>query len=203
MINLATSIDIDPNFSIYNLVDRVQRDSTELRSRRAMSLISYEIENATLIDGAPNRIFSSFQTLSRFLPQVERYTRMSTVAPEIYVFGIPDVADLPNVSNITYVPLTPHHQLAREWFLISYGPKYYSALATEELSQMTDPDHERVFRGLWSFELSMVSTLHEWLCGIVGISPQISQVNDDEHDYHNQVKLMSNTIGRLLDRVHI
>jgi DICT domain-containing protein len=202
-MNHIMSVDVDPNFSVYNLVDRVQRESTELRSRKAMSLISYEIENATLVDHAPNRIFSSFQTMSRFLPQLPRYRQMANISSEIYVFAINDVGDLPTIPNIRYVPISVDHQLAREWFLVSYGPAYYSALATEELSQMTDPDDQRKFKGLWSFELNMVSILHEWLCGVVGVSPLLSQATDSQHDYENQVKLMSNTIGRLLDRIHI
>lgn len=199
------NIDIAPDFSVYYLVDRVYRESTEVGSRRVMSLISAEIENATLFDSADNRIFSSFQALSRFLPQAERYRLMARTASEIYVFGIPDVpaGRLPDIPGVRYVPLKPEHQLAREWFLVSYGPRYYSALATEELTQMTDPDEARRFRGLWSFELAMVSTLHEWLCGVVGISPHISQATDGHHDYESQVKLMGNTIGRLMKRVDI
>ncbi len=202
-MNNALNVDIDPSFSVYRLVDRVQRESTELASRRTMSLISAEIENATLLDGADNRIFSSFQTMSRFLPQAERYHRLAKTANKIYVFGIPDIKidQLPQIPQVRYVPLEPHHQLAREWFIVSYGTNYYSALATEELTRITDPDDERQFRGLWSFELPMVSTLHEWLCGVVGLSPQLSQAEEGNHDYQNQIKLMGNTIGRLMKRI--
>jgi DICT domain-containing protein len=197
------NVDIDLNFSVYHLVDRVESKSAVLQTRLMMSMISAEIENATILDGAPNRIFSSFQRMSRFLPQAERYARMAEHTREIYVFGIPDVDTLPDIRGIYYVPITAQHQLAREWFLVSYGTKYYSALATEELTQITDPDHERRFKGIWSFELGMVSTLHEWLSGVVGFSPMVSQAFDMQHDYPNQVKLMSNTIARMMKRMEI
>jgi DICT domain-containing protein len=199
------TVDIDPNFSIYHLVERVQRESTDIASRRAMSLISAEIENASIYDGADNRVFASFQVMSRFLPQARRYAQLAQTASEVYVFGIPDVplAELPKIPNVRYVPLQENHQLAKEWFLVSYGPNYYSALATEELTHYMDPDDQRQFQGLWSFELRMVSTLHEWLCGVVGISPQMSQAQDEQQDYHNQIKLMGNTIGRLMKRIEI
>lgn len=201
-----TQIDIDPTFSVYGLVDRVTRESTTLRSRKAMTLISHEIENATLIDKAPTRIFSSFQRMSRFLPQQKRYAQLAQHAQEIYVFGVQDIPEyqMPDLGhNVFYVPLRPDHQLAKEWFLVSYGPDFYSALATEELTDIDDPDHLRQFRGLWSFDLAMVSTLHEWLSGVVGLSPRLSQANDDVHDYENQVKVMASTIGRLLDRLSV
>lgn len=197
------TVSIDPQFSVYHLVDRVKRESAVLRSRRAMSLISAEIENATLLDNAENRIFSSFQRMSRFKPQIKRYTQMAANADTVYVFGVPDTTDLPHIPNLYYVPIAPTDQLAKEWFLVSYGPQYYSSLVTEELTDIDDPDHLREFRGLWTFELTMVSILHEWLAGIVGIQPQISQAQDGIHDYPNQVKLMSNTISRLMERVEV
>ena len=194
---------IDPTFSVYGLVGRVTQESTLLQSRRGMNAISHEIENATLVDGASTRIFSAFQRMSRFLPQVERYRQIAARSEEVYIFGIPDIEarQMPKIAGLKYVPIHPNSQLAKEWFLVSYSTDYYSALVTEELSEMDDPDHEREFKGLWTFDLAMVSTLHEWLASMVGIDAQISQLDDMQIDYEAQVKRMSNTVGRLVGRI--
>jgi DICT domain-containing protein len=108
-------INIDPQFSVFRLVQRVQAQNTPLRHRRTMSQVSYEIENATLADSARNRIFSGFQYMSKFTPQVKRYTQMAAKAEAVYVFGVPDV-EPPAIANVTYVPLSPKDQLAKECF---------------------------------------------------------------------------------------
>lgn len=191
---------IDDTFSVYALVERVMHDNITLSTRPAMSAISHEIEDATIIDGAHTRIFSSFQLMSKFLPQIKRYEKLAENAAEIYVFGVMDVDSLPDIPRVNYVALEPHQQLAKEWFLVSYGTDFYSALVTEELTSIDDPDDQREFKGLWTFDLAMVSTLHEWLAGLMGISPQISQMRDNDHDYENQVRLMGHTIQRLMQR---
>lgn len=197
-MNARIETHIAPDLSVYRLIARVAGNSTSLHSRRGMSFISHEIEDATMIGGEGNRVFSSFQRMSRFLPQVGRYVQLAEAASEIYVFGIMDVPELPQIRNVHYVPITPDHQLAKEWFLVSYGTPYYSALVTEELSDMNDPDPEREFIGLWTFDLPMVATLHEWLCGVVGISPMVSQMSEGRHDYENQIRLMGNSLVRLM-----
>jgi DICT domain-containing protein len=190
-------VDIDPSFSVYGLVGRVMKENILLQSRKGMSLISREIENTTLIDNAQTRVFSSFQRLSRFLPQIDRYRQLAERAEEVYVFGEPDIATLPDIKNLRYVPIKPDSHLAREWFLISYGKDFYSALVTEELTHIDDPDDQRQFRGLWTFDHAIISTLHEWLAGLVGLSPHISQLNE-EPNYPRQVQLMSHTISRIV-----
>ncbi|MFZ4813219.1 MAG: DICT sensory domain-containing protein [Phototrophicaceae bacterium] len=198
---LKQDIAVDPSFSVYGLVDRVSKQSTVIQSRYAMQVISYEIENATLKDGARTTIFSSFQRLSKFIPQVERYTQLAAQSQRTYVFGIPDVDVLPAIPNLYYVPLKPYDRLAQEWFLVSYGADYYSALATEELSHIDDPDDQRKFRGVWTFELDMVTTLYEWLAGVVGISNQVTDMDQVSHDYAQQIKRMGNTANRLTARI--
>src|SRR5689334_15527417 len=147
-------VSIDPAFSIYKLVDRLKNQNTILRHRQSMSEVSYEIENATLLDGAHTRIFAGFQRMSKFVPQIPRYTKMALQAESVYVFGIPDT-ELPSIPNITYVPLEATDQLAKEWFLVSYGIDYASALATQELTRIDDPDEQRQFNGVWTFNVSL------------------------------------------------
>lgn len=163
------TIVIDPEFSVYHLVERMTT-KTLLNHRRTMSFISREIENAGILEGAQGRIFSGFQVMSKFLPQVERYTRLAQVSESIYVFGVRDI-DPPTIPNITYVFLEAEDQLAKEWFLIAHGEDYHSALATEELTHLTDPDELRQFRGFWTFDREMVKILEEWLSSAVDATP--------------------------------
>jgi hypothetical protein len=191
-----SEFNIDPAFSVYRLVQRNNKNSV-LNHRRTMSIISYEIENASLVDDASTVVFSSFQRMSKFLPQEARYRRLADIARHVYVFGVPDT-DLPEIENVTCVPLKPEDQLAKEWFLVSYSEDYFSALATEELTDIDDPDPERIFKGVWTFDLSLVSILHEWLSGLVGL--RFEQRTFESHDLDNQLRLMGNTIGRMAVR---
>lgn len=193
-----SDFNIDPKFSVYSLVKRSLRDKSVLNHRRTMSVISNEIENATLIDNASTVVFSSFQRMSRFLPQVERYRQLAAKSKHVYVFGEVDV-ELPKISNLTYVPLKATDQLAKEWFIVSFGRDYFSALATQELSHIDDPDKDRVFKGVWSFDVFVVGILHEWLSGIVGL--RMEQRLEESHNYLKQAELLSNTIGRMSVRL--
>lgn len=188
---------IAPDLSVYGLVERIQQHSTILNHRRTMSVISYEIENATLLDGTQTRIFSAFQKLSRFLPQVKRYRQLAQTAESIYVFGIPDITP-PQIPNIHYVYLKPTDQLAKEWFLVSYGREYASILATEELSSIDDPDDQRIFKGIWSFDVSLTAILEQWLTNSVDAPALLIQ--EDEHNHTQQQQLVQNILARLNQR---
>jgi hypothetical protein len=184
---------IDPKFSVFGLVKRSLRDKAVLKHRRTMSVISNEIENATLLDDASNLIFSSFQRMSRFLPQEQRYRQLAAKAKHVYVFGEMDV-EVPRIANLTYVPLQPTDLLAKEWFIVSFGRDYFSALATQELSHINDPDSQRLFKGVWSFDVFVVGILHQWLSSIVNLR---TMGLEEAHDYLKQAELISNTMERI------
>lgn len=191
---------VDPTLSVWRLVERVEKRSTILNHRRTMNLISYEIEDVTLVDHTATRIFSGFQVFSKFLPQQKRYREMAQHAESIYVFGVPDI-EPPAIPNITYVALDRYDKLAKEWFLVSYGQGYASALATEELTDLSTPDEQRIFKGLWTFDLSLVAILDEWLANTV--SAQIlNPIDENAHNNASQVRTLNNTINRMLGRIH-
>ncbi len=191
-------ISIDPSFSVYKLVGRAAENAL-LNHRRTMNIISNEIENATLLDGAQTRIFAAFQFYSRFVPQIERYTRMAKSAEKVYVFGIPDVK-LPAIDNVEYVPLKPTDQLAREWFLVSYGPTYASALATEEQTRLNgDADSERLFRGIWTMDVSLTAILADWLSRSIGLMPQ--GIAPETVDLRQHNIFVSRTASRVMRRL--
>ena len=189
---------IGSDFSVYDMTKHSLRDVSIVNGRRTMTIISNEIENSTLIDGAETVLFSAFQRFSRFKPQIKRYRQLATQAKHIYVFGVADT-ELPPIDNITYVPLREEDQLSKEWFLISYGPDYFSALATEELTHIDDPDHQRKFKGAWSFDIAVVSMLYDFLAQAVNLRGVPNPRQNANHT--RQAQLLSNIIGRLSIRV--
>lgn len=182
----------DHDFSVWQLVSRVEQTSILLNQRRTMNIISHAIEDVSLSDGVPTRVYAGFQRMSRFLPQQERYTRLARVASPVYVFGIPDVKLKP-IPGITYVHLARHSALAREWFLVSTGARYSSALATQEQTHIDDPDELRQFKGIWTFEMSIVSLITQWLDHVLDARP----VDTEKLDLFSQRMLMNKTITRL------
>lgn len=157
---------IDGNFSVWGLVQRVKSRSAVSNHRHTMNLVSYTIEDVTLVDKEKTRIFAGFQRFSKFMPQINRYTRMAEVADMIYVFGVPDI-EPPAIQGITFVPLERFDRLSREWFLVSYGETFASALVTQEITDTGTLDEKRVFEGLWTRDPSLVEILDQWLARTV------------------------------------
>ncbi|NDJ60417.1 MAG: hypothetical protein GYB67_04780 [Chloroflexi bacterium] len=187
---------IDPTFSVYRLIERVESGSMLVNQRRTMSLVSHEIEDASLHAKTPTRIFAGFQYYSRFMRQVKRYTRLAEKAESIYVFGVPDV-ETPSIENLHYIRLRPDDHLVNEWFVVSYGAHYFSALATRETTDITMPDRERRFEGVWTFDPNMVSILTEWLTSTVDAYPLPVQT----HDYKAESDALSRSILRLTNHM--
>jgi DICT domain-containing protein len=160
------SITIDPTFSVYRLLQRINQEPVVLRSRPVMTRISYTIEDATRLNAARNRIFAGFQRFSKVLPQMQRYQEIAAFAESVYIFGVPDV-ELPALEKVTYVPLENNDFLSKEWFVISAGPTFNSALCSNELTHIDDPDSQRQFEGLWTFNKEMVDILQGWLSSAV------------------------------------
>lgn len=191
-------VNLPPGFSVYNLVQRVQEQSTVMFNRQTMTDISHELEDVTLKDGAQTRIFSGFQYMSNFKRQIKRYERLAARAESVYVFGVPDV-EMPAIDNLTYINLPKQHQLAREWFLVSYSKSFASVLATEETSPAGAPDDQRVFKGVWSFDVSLTDVIEEWLSNIVDARELL--ISEDEHNARAQRALIRNMMDRMSGRI--
>ncbi len=185
---------VEPNLSVYTLTRRIPDKRHFIHHRRTMSLISREIENASILDRAHNRIFAGFQVMSKFLPQQKRYEQLAARAESVYVFGIMDVIP-PPIPNVTYIQLDPHAQLAKEWFLISYGDSFMSTLATEEQSTLDMPDDERIFHGAWTFDGEMVEILNDWLSSAVNALPL--HIDPGQRNAVRQIDIMSHIMGRM------
>lgn len=186
----------DSHFSIWDLVRRVETRSALVNHRRTMNIISHEIEDVTISGHESGHIFAGFQYLSRFLPQEKRYRKMAEYADAIYVFGVPDV-DVPDIPNLHYVHLSPGDTLTREWFIVSYGPNYASALATHEpKTSIYDPDELRMFKGLWTFDKDVVAVLYQWLVNVLDLRDVVLSDNPD-YDHQRQVMAVNREIKRL------
>ncbi len=72
------------------------------RSKPAMVRVSHVIEDVLRRERLPARLYSGFQRLSLFLPEVERYRRLAQSCERVVVWGIAD-ADIPTVPNVTIV----------------------------------------------------------------------------------------------------
>jgi hypothetical protein len=194
-MNAVTTI--NPTFSVYKLIERVHRETTLIKHRQTMTYISNEIENTTILDGAQTVMFSGFQRMSKFCRQVKRYEKLARRAQAVYVFAHFDVEPPTLPDNVRFVALRPDDQLVKEWFLVSMGVDYASALATEELSHIDDPDHMRRFRGVWTFNHDMVAILHEWLLNEVG---ERTHTTLPQESSRKQLYYVSQIIARMQDR---
>lgn len=184
---------IHPSASVYGLVRNSTQDRTVIHHLNTMLRISHEIENAVLIDNIRARIFSGFQRISAFLPQVERYQKLAQKAENVYVFAYMDTTP-PPLLNVRYIPLEKDHQLIKEWFLVADAPNYFTALVTEEVTSASDM-RGRNFRGIWSFDEEMVTILQSWLSDLVGVQPL--DFSATRRNYQNQANIVGNIATRL------
>lgn len=166
-------LNIDPAFSVWGLAQRVRTGSTLLNHRKTMNLMSYAIEDVTLVEREQTRVFAGFQRFSRFVPQAKRYMQIAKLAQMTYVFGIPDITP-PPIPGITFVPITAQDRLAREWFLVSSNDSFACALVTQEVSSEVARDSERIFEGILSFDVRLVEILDEWLVRTVNAHVPLS-----------------------------
>ena len=189
-----TEFHIDPNFSVFQLVQRKRSKGISVSHLPVLQEISQEIENASLIDHANNILFCGFQQLSQFEPQITRYQKLAQECEHIFIFAVPDI-EIEAIENITFVPLDPRDQLAKEWFIVSYGHDYFSALAAEEIIDGMVLEDEREYQGIWIFDLRMVEILYDWLCRKVGLDPE--HIEQSQEIFRHELTMMEKTLSRV------
>jgi len=188
---------LDTEFALFPIVDDLDIRRLFAHYRGALKTISHQIEDAVLNGGVYTRVFAGFQKFSFFLPQLERYRELARVADGIWIFGIPDVP-LPPIPGVTYMPITVEHALTQEWFLVVNSPEYFSALVAQDLSGFTVPDEDRRFRGIWTFDGTVVGRLEEKLSEVIELRP--SEVyNGHQRDYRRQLNQLTASAGKLID----
>lgn len=192
---MAVELNINLNASVYGLLENTSDHRETINTVHTMRTISHSIEDTVMHERLPVRLFSGFQRMSSFLPQVKRYERLADAAHSIYVFGEMDV-NPPPITGVHYVPIKANHQLAREWFIVAETRDFFTALVTEELPGQDTLDPDRQFKGVWSFDEEMVGILEGALSSWVGLPPK----NDQDRDaiaYRDTVEIMGNMVHRL------
>ncbi len=187
---------LDPHASVYSLVHNDTNNQKMLNNVGMMNLISREIENTVIRDHVPSRIFSSFQRISSFLPQRNRYEKLAVHAEAVYIFAYFDTVP-PPIVNVHFVPIPHNAQFAKEWFVVAESANFFTALVTEEIDSPDDPRAQRMFRGFWSFDEEMVMIIQQWLSNLVGISPLDYGDNRTHVNYQTHISVMGNVISRL------
>lgn len=192
---MAVQININLNASVYSLLENTSDHRETINTVHTMRTISHSIENTVVNERLPVRLFSGFQRMSSFLPQIKRYERLADAAHAIYVFGVMDVSP-PAITGVNYVPISEEHQLAREWFIVTETRDFFTALVTEELPGQDTMDPNRKFKGVWSFDEEMIGILDGALSSWVGLPPSEAPQRD-QNDYRDTVEIMGNMIHRL------
>ena len=191
--------DIELDFSLWPVVDRWETSYLFANYKGVLTTISHEIEQGLKRTGTQPRLFSGFQKLSLFIPQVKRYRRLARSAGHIWVFGIPDVIP-PKIENVTYVYLTQRHALSKEWFIIVDGQDFFSALIAQDLSGFAVPDPQRQFRGVWTFDDELVLTLQQQISIAIGVPPQ-TRKEIGPRNYSRHLAAISQSASNLVDRL--
>jgi signal transduction histidine kinase len=187
----------DPTLSLFDIANQWNVRRLFANYRGALKTISYEIEDTVINGGVYTRIFAGFQKYSYFLPRLERYRELARTADGIWVFGLPDV-HLPVIPGITYVPLTEQHRLVAEWFLVVDAPEYFSALTAQDLSGFDDLPSHRRFRGVWTFDDTLVNHLQVTLSKVLNLPP-LTMVEELPRDYRYQLRQLAISTGHLVD----
>jgi len=190
--------DVDPQFSVFRVLNRSKKHFSILYHTETLKFISHAIENMMFDINSNFPIFVGFQRFSHFLPQIKRYHEIAEHVHHVYILGVAD-AELPEINNLTYVPVSEEAQIAKEWFLLSYGRDFFTALANEEIVSQSN---KREFVGIWSFDQNLVSILYEWLNNEVGDRYDHQNIYKHhapkwKHQNENLNKIMLNVIRKI------
>lgn len=197
-------LSVSVHISLFPSVQRARADNLFLHQRASMLTMSHEIENRLANSATPGVVFSGFQSISKFTPQIDRYHKLAALGHQVFVFGIPDQPP-PTTPGITFVEISERHALAREWFVIASTGSYFSALVAEELLEFTppaDPGRQKpgFFQGIWSFDEQLVSDLVRMLRESLGLDPA-ALPSITSRDYEQQLSAIAISANRLISRL--
>jgi hypothetical protein len=139
-----------------------------------MTQISHIIEDQAMQHPRPVRFHFSFQTLSRFLPQRERYRALAPRVERLWIYGAFDIGifsmilyrwmkrlwiygafDIPNHEEARVGPNvmlvdTEGTGFVSYWFVIAYGPGLSMCLLAREIPALDGQG--RFYEGFYTFE---------------------------------------------------
>jgi DICT domain-containing protein len=155
---------VPTNLSLFEMANDVPH--LFLRYKRTMIDISKAIETMAAESRACS-LWVGLQRFSLFEPNYERYRELSRSWQHCWIFGVPDVP-LPQLPNITAIPIEPYHALAKEWFVIADGPEFGSALLAADTSGFAIAERQRQFMGVWSADPTLIRRASARLAQAVG-----------------------------------
>lgn len=150
------------------LPDSARGISVVSKSVSGLIVLSHQIEDYTTRPGTDSfRLFTSFQLLSRFTVQAERYRRIAATGNPVYIYGVPDKPVSP-VPGLTTLPLAApatttdyRDNLAALWWVVLEVPGGLSAalLARQLPPETTSNATRRYYRGFSTFERRVISQI--------------------------------------------
>lgn len=165
-----------PALATLSLVQVTSATPFRLQSRKTMLALSYLIEDHSARHGKHTLLLATFQRLSLFLPQIERYRAIASQVQHGYVFGVPDV-EIPPIENITMVPLEPEWPLVQEWAVIALGPTICAGLFAQDVEGFNPLRRSRLFKGTFTTDPFVIDGVVEPLLQILGITSARSRRN--------------------------
>lgn len=148
----------------------IPADQLRLHSRSMMLAISYAIEDLAGVSGPQTVLVATFQRLSLFRPQIERYARLAPQIARVFVIGVPDVAP-PPIPNLTVLPIESGWPLTQEWAVIASGPGCCAALITRDAEGFRPDQRSRRFAGRWSADRREVAAALARFYAALGQAP--------------------------------
>jgi len=131
-------------------------------SVQAMTTISHIIEDFAMGNPGKADMHVSFQLISRFTDQAERYERLAYAVKGLWLYGAMD-APPPDLQR-TIIIDTGGTLLERYWFVIAYGPGIHMTLIAEEINPQPLPNTQRMYEGVYTFDPDLaykaISLLH-------------------------------------------
>lgn len=147
-----------------------------LLSKRAVLSLTHALEDEFCARAASGFVLGCFQR-ERFYRQAQRrWSELARTARlTVAVADFPALAE-PDRAPVE-VPVDAGEALAREWTLVIDAPGAAVCLAAwEHASAREQPDMERRFEVLWSFEPTVVRSATEVASAVLGrIAPQIAE----------------------------
>ena len=129
-----------------------------------MISISHIIEDSITENPGVADAHVSFQYMSRFAPQADRYEKIAQASKGLWLYGAFDT-ELPSMINTRLID-TESTALADYWYIVAYGPGIYMTLLAEEITPEDRVEGEpRLYEGFYTFEpdtaYQLLSVLHQ------------------------------------------
>ncbi len=139
-----------------------------LHSRRTMIALSYIIEEHAAEAGRETVLIASFQRLSLYAHQLERYRRIASRCATVYVLAWPDVL-VPAIPGVVIIPLDASWPMVQEWDVIAYGPQISAGLFAQDRVGFSPEQCSSSFEGLFTDDSIQIERAVGQLAAALGL----------------------------------